>query len=306
MNGPIVTVFGGTGFLGRRIVRRLREAGSTVRVASRHPHRAVALFGADDAKVQAITCDVTDEPAVAAAVAGVDGIVNAVSLYLERGKTFRSVHVAAAARIARQAHERRVARLVHVSGIGANASSHSPYVRSRGEGEAAVRAAFPQTAIVRPSVMFGPDDAFLTALAPWLQRLPAYPLFGEGRTRLQPVYVEDVANAIVHLLLSKEAPHAVYELGGPRIYSYHELLSNLAKRLGVRPLLVPTPFPLWHVLAYGAEMLPRPPVTRAQVELMRADNVVSSKTPGFGDLGIVPRNVEDVLSEVFPAASLKH
>jgi uncharacterized protein YbjT (DUF2867 family) len=186
-----VTVFGGTGFVGRRVVRYLCESGATVRVASRHPRQAEG----DD--VKQIAADAHDERSVEAAVAGADGVVNAISLYVEHGSdTFHSAHVETAARIASVARRVGAKRLVHLSGIGADAASPSPYIRSRGEGEAAVQAAFPGVVIIRPAVMFASDDGFLTTILRLLRVLPAYPIFGDGRTRLQPAYADDVAAAI--------------------------------------------------------------------------------------------------------------
>jgi uncharacterized protein YbjT (DUF2867 family) len=190
-NDRTVAVFGGTGFLGRRIVRDLRSRGFPVRIASRHPDRGHRLFGPDDPQLQSIRANIHDDRSVADALAGAYGVVNAVSLYLERGQdTFHSVHVEAAQRVAAQAHRAGVERLVHVSGIGADAASPSRYIRKRGEGELAVRAAFADALFVRPAVMFGPDDAFLANILKLLRQLPIYPMFGRGRTRLQPAYVE--------------------------------------------------------------------------------------------------------------------
>src|SRR5215467_10039785 len=194
-----VTVFGGTGFVGRRVVRHLRESGTRVRIVSRH--RGLG----EDAGIEQIAADAHDQRSVDAAVASADGVVNAISLYVEHaGDTFHSVHVEAAAKIARAARQAGIRRFVHVSGIGANTASPSPYIRSRGEGEAAVQTAFPGAVIVRPAAMFAPDDAFLTTILRLLRSLPAYPIFGDGRTRLQPVYVEDVATAIAQILRQPE------------------------------------------------------------------------------------------------------
>jgi uncharacterized protein YbjT (DUF2867 family) len=199
-NDRTVTVFGGTGFLGRRIVRDLRSRGFPVRIASRHPDRGHRLFGRDDPQLQSVGANIHDKRSVADALAGAYGVVNAVSLYVERGQeTFHSVHVEAAQRAAAQAHRAGVQRLVHVSGIGADAYSPSRYILKRGEGELAVRGVFPDAVFVRPAVMFGPDDAFLTIILKLLRRLPIYPMFGRGRTRLQPAYVEDVAEAVARV-----------------------------------------------------------------------------------------------------------
>jgi uncharacterized protein YbjT (DUF2867 family) len=190
-------VFGGTGFLERRIVRRLLGRGFAVRVAARHPERVRAVFWSDQPVPLAVAADVQDEAAVAAALAGTHGAVNAVSLYVETGRTsFDAVHVDGAARLARLAREAGVERLVHVSGIGADPGSAAPYIRARGRGELAVTEAFGAATLIRPAVMFGPDDAFLTRLVKLVRTLPVYPMFGRGQTRLQPVYVTDVAEAI--------------------------------------------------------------------------------------------------------------
>ena len=288
-----VTVFGGTGFLGRCVVRRLLERDFSARVAARHPERIAALF--PDAQLEAIHADVNDDRSVAAAVAGVAGVVNAVSLYRESGpQTFRSVHVEAAARVARLAREAGVERFIHVSGIGSNARSASLYIRSRGEGEKVVREAFPAATLLRPSVMFGRGDAFLLPLTRMLRRLPVFPLFGRGQTQLQPVHVENVADAIAEVMQNTQSAMC-YELGGPRIYSYRSLLELIARHLGKKPLLVPIPFGVWHALASVAEMLPQPPITRNQVELMQLDNVASPDAPGFGDLRISATTLEDAL-----------
>jgi len=291
-----VTVFGGTGFLGQRVVQRLLERDFSVRIAARHPERIAALF--PDVQLDAIPTDVNDDRSVAAAVAGVEGVVNAVSLYGESGpQTFHSVHVEAATRVARLAREAGVGRLIHVSGIGADAGSASPYIRSRGKGEKAVREAFSATTLIRPSVMFGRGDAFLIPIARMLRRLPVFPLFGRGQTQLQPAYVEDVADAIARVMQNTQSPMC-YELGGPRVYTYRSLLEVIARRLDRKPFLVPMPFGLWHALASVAEMMPEPPITRNQVELMQIDNVVSLDSPGFTELQISPRSLEDALPAI--------
>jgi uncharacterized protein YbjT (DUF2867 family) len=285
-----VTVFGGTGFVGRRIVRYLSESGATVRVASRHPGPA------EGDHVTQIAADARDERSVEDAVAGADGVVNAISLYAEHGSdTFHSVHVEAAARIASVARRVGAKRLVHLSGIGADAASPSPYIRSRGEGEAAVQAAFPGAVIVRPAVMFASDDVFLTTILRLLRVLPAYPVFGDGRTRLQPAYADDVAAAIAQVLRQSKKSYPIYELAGPRVYSYEELLRTIARTAGLRPALLRMPFAFWDALAGVAEILPHPPLTRNQVELMQIDTTASDNLPGFRVLGISPRSLEEDL-----------
>jgi NADH dehydrogenase len=299
----IVAVFGGTGFLGRRVVRQLRNNGFSVRVASRHPDRGLRLFSRDDPQLQSVKADIHDEGSIADCLAGAYAAVNAVSLYVEHAsETFHSVHVEAAQRLAVQARKSGIARLVQVSGIGADPRSSSRYIRKRGEGEHAVRSAFGEATLIRPAVMFGPDDGFLTTILDLLRRLPVYPMFGRGRTRLQPAHVEDVAEAIARTLTS-EAPGRIFELGGPRAYSYEELLRTVAREAGLRPTLIPVPFAAWHALAWAAEMLPEPPVTRNQVELMEIDTVASPELPGFGELGISPHAVEEILQQMLRDAA---
>jgi uncharacterized protein YbjT (DUF2867 family) len=226
-------------------------------------------------------------------------VVNAVSLYVEQGQeTFHAVHVEAAQRLAAQARRAGVERLAHVSGIGSDATSPSLYIRKRGEGELAVRASFADAALIRPAVMFGPDDAFLTSILQILGRLPIYPMFGSGLTKLQPAYVEDVAEAIARALQRTEKHAITFECGGPRVYTYEQLLRTIAHEAKLTPMLIPIPFVAWNALAWFAEMLPSPPVTRNQVELMQVDNVSSPEMPGFGELGIAPHSIEEILQEI--------
>jgi len=235
------------------------------------------------------------------ALAGAYGVVNAVSLYVEHGQdTFHSVHVESAQRVAAQARRAGVERLVHVSGIGADTASPSLYIRKRGEGELAVRAAFDDALLIRPAVIFAPDDAFLTTILKLLRQLPIYPMFGRGLTRLQPVYVEDVAEAIAQLLRRPETPSTIFEFGGPRVYSYAEFLRAVALQAGLAPLLIPIPFAFWHALAWVSELLPHPPLTRNQVELMQIDTVSSPEMPGFVELEISPKSIEVILRTLLP------
>ncbi len=290
-----VVVFGGTGFLGRCIVRHLLRHGFFVRIASRRPERGTPLFPEGAPELRFVRADITERGSAATAVTNAFAVVNAVSLYVERGDlTFRSIHVEAARRLAEVSRKAGVARLAHVSGIGADPHSPSPYIKSRGEGEGAVRASFAEAIIVRPAVMFGAQDAFLAALVRLTRRYPLVPLFGRGRTLLQPAYVDDVAEAIVRAL-DQPTPAPVYELGGPHILTYRQLLRTIAHHLGKHRLLVPVPFALWRVLARAAEQLPQPPITRNQVELMMCPNVAAPTLPGFACLGIAPQGMAEAL-----------
>src|SRR5438552_17409743 len=301
MPAQSATVFGGTGFLGRRIVRHLHDAGFVIRIASRHPERAQPILANVISRIGTVHADINEDGPVAGAAGGASAVVNAVSLYAERGRdTFQSVHVGAAERVARLARQAGAEKFVHISGIGADTRSASPYIRRRGEGEAAVLRAFPSATVLRPAVMFGPGDAFLTPLLLMLRRLPVFPMFGDGSTRVQPAYVEDVGEASARVL-QIQIPYQIYELAGPRIYTYRALLRPLAAAARNEPLLLPLPFAPWHAIGYVAEFLPSPPITRNQVELMEGDSVATPSAPGFGVLQIAPRAIEDTLPEVLQA-----
>ncbi|MCG6659244.1 complex I NDUFA9 subunit family protein [Halomonas campisalis] len=299
-SGPI-TVFGGTGFLGSAIVHELVDAGQAVRIAARRP--VLPAWAQEGDPLSLIHADIRDEASVADALDGAGGVVNAVSLYVQsREARFDAIHVEGAGRLARLARDAGVEELVHVSGIGSDSRSPSSYVRARAQGEAEVIAGFPKAVIVRPSVLFGPGDAFLGTLA-GLARLPVIPLFGRGETRLQPVHVVDVARAVVRLLGGNPPRWRLFELGGPEVIRYRDILALLLAYLERERPLLPIPFPLWHLLALLASVLPNPPLTRDQVFLMQQDNCVSEAVGSFAELGIAPRALRDSLPECLPAAS---
>ena len=314
MTPGAVTVFGGSGFLGRRIVERLAAAGDDVRVGVRHPERAsfrwgVGRNGGRDAgggggdderrgRIEVVRADVRDEPTVARAVEGAASVINTVGHYVEkRGATFDAIHGRGALHVARQAKRAGAERLVHISGLGADPRSDSPYVRARGIGEGLVTEAFEGVTILRPSVIFGPGDAFLNKLAGMARQAPVLPLFGTGATRLQPVFVGDVAEACAKVLTDPSTQGRVYELGGPRVYAYEELVRLVIEGIDRRTALIPVPFLVWEVLAAVAALLPNPPLTRDQVKLMRRDNVVGSEALTLGNLGIRPALLEEALPD---------
>lgn len=292
-----VVVFGGTGFLGRRLVHRLAAEGVVVRVAVRHPDGArSALPAADLDQVTFFRADVRDQASVAAAIAGADAVVNAVSAYVEKGGlTFETVHVQGAEMVAREAGRLGVARLVLVSGIGADPQSRSLYIRSRGRGELAVQQAFQDATIVRPSAMFGAGDALFGTLADLARLLPVLPLIGGGRTRLQPVYVEDVAEAVTRILADPETVGRTYELAGPEVYTLRDLVRFTLRVIGKQRLLMPVPFAVAEIQARLFEFLPSPPLTTGQVDLLKADSVASGALPGLRELDILPKAVEEVV-----------
>jgi uncharacterized protein YbjT (DUF2867 family) len=292
-----VVVFGGGGFLGRRLVDRLTAEGMTVRVAVRHPDPArIELRSMGFERVTVVPADVRDQASVAAAIAEADAVVNAASAYIEKGGvTFEAVHVRGAENVARKAAAAGVARLVLVSGIGADPDSSSPYIRARGRGELIVRQAFPGATIVRPGTMFGPGDALFGTLAALAQLLPALPLIGGGSTRLQPIFVEDVAEAISSILSDPGTVGRTYELAGPKVYTLRELVNMTLQLMGKRRLLVPIPFAVAEFQARLFEFLPNPPLTTGQVDLLKTDNVASGALPDVQDLGIQPKTVEEII-----------
>jgi uncharacterized protein YbjT (DUF2867 family) len=293
----MVVVFGGSGFLGRRLVHRLTAEGMTVRVAVRHPDPArVELRSIGLDRVTVVPAYVRDQASVAAAIAGADAVVNAVSAYVEKaGVTFEAVHVRGAENVAREAVAAGVARLVLVSGVGADPDSSSPYIRARGRGERVVQQTLPEATIVRPGAMFGPGDALFGTLAELARVLPVLPLIGGGYTRLQPVFVEDVAEAIASILADPGTVGQTYELAGPRVYTLRELVNMTLQLMGKRRLLVAVPFAVAEIQARLFEFLPNPPLTTGQVDLLKVDNVASKTLPGFQDLKIRPKTVEEVL-----------
>lgn len=295
-----VAVFGGTGFLGGAIVARLAASGAVVRVAVRHPKGTEGeQVAASGGRVEHVHADIRDEAAVGRALEGCVAGVNAVGLYAEKGdETFHAIHEEGARHVARQSARAGISCLVHVSGIGANLQSASKYVRSRARGEKLVRDEFPDAVILRPSVLFGPDDKFLNTLIAATKWSPVVALFGKGETRLQPVHVADVAEAAFRVLTLPDKPGNLFELGGPTIYRYRDLIALVLAESRRRRLLVPVPFAAWEAMARVLMWLPKPPLTTDVVTLMKSDNVVGKEVMTFADLDIVPTGIDVVLRSI--------
>ncbi len=297
MTIDVVTVFGGSGFIGRVLVQRLAETGACVRVAVRDPEQALCLKPLGEVgQIVPVQANVRNDASVRAAVAGADAVVNLVGILYQSGaQTFEAVHVHAAERIAKAAAAEGASRLVQMSALGVAKDSPSIYARTKAAGEEAVRAAFPTAAIVRPSVVFGPGDGFFNLFASMARFTPVLPLVGGGGTRFQPVYAGDVADAMATILADPARGGTVYELGGPHVYTFKELMQLVLRETGMRRLLVPVPFEAASFQAFFLEMLPSPPLTRDQVMLLKSDNVVSGQHPGLADLGIAPTAAEVIL-----------
>lgn len=297
MAARVATIFGGSGFVGRYLVQHLARRGWVIRVAVRHPDSALFLRPMGHVgQITPIAANLRDDKSVAAAVSGVDAVVNLVGILHESGRqTFQAVHVEGAQRVATAAKSAGAERFVHMSALGADPKSAAIYARSKAAGEEAVRAAFPEATIVRPSIIFGAEDGFFNRFATMAQLSPALPLIGGGKTKFQPVYVGDVAEAMARIIEEPATRGKLYELGGPQTYSFRELLELLLQEIGRRRCLLSLPFPLAGLMGTILQHLPNAPLTRDQVELLKQDNVVSGTTPTLADLGIQPTAVEVIL-----------
>lgn len=296
----LVTVFGGSGFVGAQVVRALAKRGWRVRVAVRRPSLAWELRPLGDVgQIQPVRCDVTDAAMVAEALRGADAAVNLTGiLYETPGRRFRALHVDGARHIAEACKASGVTRLVHVSAIGADPKASAAYARTKGEGEDAVRAARPDAVIVRPSVVFGAGDDFLNKFAALAAFAPALPLIGGGKTRFQPVYVGDVAEAVARAVVRREAAGRTFELGGPAVMTFEDILKLVLRETNRRRPLLPLPFFAAGVIGALAQIPAlvglKPVLTEDQVALLRHDNVVSAGAEGLAALDIQPTGVQAI------------
>jgi len=301
--GRRVTVFGGSGFIGRYVVRRLAQQGWIVRACVRDPVAAAFLkpMGNVGQVVPMRTNLADDDAALAAAVQGADAVVNLVGILAESGtQTFDALQAEGPARLARAAKAAGATSFVQVSALGADANSASKYARTKAAGEAGVRAAFPDATIVRPSIVIGAEDGFFNRFAQMATWLPALPLIGGGETKFQPVYVADVAEAIVRAIDNPAARGKTFEAVGPRVYTFRELMEYLLATIDRHRGLIPVPWPLAEIQGTVMGMLPIKLLTRDQVELLKTDNV-GTGAPGLEAFGIVPAAME-VVAPVYLAA----
>ena len=300
----LVTIFGGSGFVGRNIARRMAKAGWRVRVAVRRPNDAqfVRPYGVVG-QVEPIQSNIRDDDSVRLAMRGADAVVNCVGILEETSKQgFDAVQHEGAARVARIAAELGVARLVHISAIGADPDSDSAYARSKAEGESAIRAAFPQAVILRPSIVFGPGDSFFNRFGAMARTSPVLPIVGAG-TRFQPVYVDDVAEA-AERAVTDPSVSGIYELGGPQVSTFRELMQEMLDVIGRRRLVLNMPFWVAGPMGSAFDILGKltgglvsGPISRDQVRNLRYDNVVADDAQTLADLGITPVAPETVLPE---------
>jgi NADH dehydrogenase len=296
----LVTVYGGSGFLGRHVVRALAQRGYRIRVAVRRPDLAGFLQPLGRVgQIHAVQTNLRYADSVEAAARGAQAVVNLVGLLFERGRQrFDAVHVNGSERVAQSA-ARHGARMVQISAIGADADGTADYARTKAEAERRVLAALPGAVIMRPSIVFGPEDDFFNRFASLARMLPALPLIGGGHTKFQPVFAGDVAQAIADAVDGKAQAGATYELGGPTVYSFRQLMEFVLTTTGRKRILMPLPFAVAKLEASLLQFLPKPLLTPDQVELLRTDNVVSDEAIRDGRtlkaFGIVPESIESIV-----------
>jgi uncharacterized protein YbjT (DUF2867 family) len=308
---PVATVFGGSGFIGRHVVQRLAAAGWRVRVATRDPEGATFLRPRGDVgQVEPVYADLNKEFSVQAAVLRADLVIDLVGILFERGRQrFDALHAEGAARVAQAAKAAGVKQLVYVSALGADAQSSSSYARSKAQGEQAVLAAFPQAVILRPSVVFGPEDDFFNRFAALTDFSPVLPvfvkdgftfkglkldLFGSGGCKFQPVYVGDVADAVLAVLTPGHGGK-IYELVGPAVYSMKQIMELTLRTINRHRVLLPLPMIAAKLQAALLQYLPKPPLTPDQVKLLEVDNIARGKLPGLADLGLTAQDAEGIV-----------
>ena len=303
----LVTLFGGSGFIGGQTVRALARQGWRLRVAVRRPWQAYRLrMLGDVGQIEIVQANIRNSDSVERALDGAEACVNAVGVLFEAGRQkFQSLHAMGARNIAEAAARQGITKFVQLSAIGADPDSLAKYGRTKAEGEAAVREAIPSAVILRPSVVFGPEDDFFNRFAAMASMSPVLPLIGGGHTRFQPVFVGDVASAVAASLADEDAAGRVFELGGPTVYSFRELMELTCKETGHARALLPIPWPLANLIGslgdiaatlHGAlPLLPPPPLTTDQVALLRTDNVVSDGASGLAELGLSPTPLEPII-----------
>jgi uncharacterized protein YbjT (DUF2867 family) len=297
INTKIATVFGGTGFVGRQIVKELAALGYRIKVATRIPESANFLKPAGDVgQIVPILCSYSDEASIADAVAGSAVVINCIGILFERGKrrTFKKAHIDIPAALAQACAVAKVPSFVHISALGVDKGT-SRYAKSKLAGEAAVFAHFPKAVILRPSVIFGEDDAFFNMFAEMARFVPVLPLIGGGKTKFQPVFVGDVARATIEVLNHSQAQGQIFELGGPEILSFKEIYEKLFEYTGRRRCLMSLPFGVAKIQASFLNLLPQPPLTPDQVESLKTDTVVSHGMPGLETLEITPTPLSSIL-----------
>lgn len=295
----IVTVIGGTGFIGRYVVRLLAREGYAIQVVSRNPNQGASLKPSGDVgQIVPIVGDIRNVAALKEVLERSYAVINLTGILYEKGRqNFTAIHAQGAEKLAQAAASLGVSRFIHISALGVDKATGSSYARTKAIGENAVQAAFPNASILRPSVIFGPEDNFFNQFAQMAEFSPVLPLIGGGRIRFQPIYVGDVAKAVLECLRRPEAQGQIYEIGGPQIFTFKEILEYILNVTGKKRRLVNISFGVATGMGTLAECLPTPPLTRDQVRLLKHDNVVSPNAKGLSALGISPTSIDMIVPQ---------
>ncbi len=306
MSAKLITVFGGSGFVGRHTVRALARAGYRIRIGVRRPHTAHFLKTIGDVgQIELVQANIRDDASVARALEGANAAINLVGiLYETRRQKFEAVHVDGAVRVAKLAGQGGVRRLVQVSALGCDVHSASKYARTKARAEVHIRHIFPNAIVMRPSILFGPEDQFFNRFANLARISPALPLIGGGHTLFEPVFVGDVASAIANALEDSSANGRTFELGGPSRYTFRELMEFILRETGRARPLIPIPFSMASFMGFFLGLPPRPLLTVDQVRLLRQDNMVTRQDPDIGVLEDL--NVKAIAVEAIVPRYLKH
>lgn len=299
MQNKTVTVFGGSGFVGSQIVRELSDQGFLIKVATRVPERAYDLKPCGYVgQIVPVACDYSDDESIEAAVSGADYVVNCIGILYERGKrsTFKKAHIDTPQKITKACANQGVERFVHISALGCDTGT-SRYAKTKLAGEEVIRTAFPTATILRPSVIFGPEDNFFNMFAGLSRYMPFLPLIGGGKTKFQPVFVGDIADAVMYGILEKSgiAKGKIYELGGPEVVDFKEIYQKLFKYTGRTKPLIKLPFSFAKFEAVFLSLLPKPLLTPDQVESLKTDTIMCEHALGFKEMGLHPKSMDLIL-----------
>jgi uncharacterized protein YbjT (DUF2867 family) len=299
MQNKIITIIGGTGFVGRYVVKLLAEQGYTIRVIARNPAAALHLKTAGEiGQIVLVPGNLAKPESLQGKIENSWAVINLVGILFESsGQNFSAVHAKGAEKLAQMAKTAGIKRFIHMSSLGVDKAVKSKYARTKAMGEKAVKAAFPEAVILRPSVIFGGEDQFFNTFAAMASFVPILPVIGGGKTKFEPVYVNDVAQAILAILKNPAYQGQTYELGGPGIYSFYDLLKFICNITGRKPYFLNIPFGVASVLSYFTQLLPNAPLTHDQVSMLEQDNVVSKDAKILADLGIVPTALEVIVPQ---------
>ncbi len=300
MKKQTICIFGGTGFLGQSITRELANTGARIKIATRIPESAydLKLYG-DVGQIVPVMCDYNNDASVAAAVEGCDTVINLIGILFQKGKSkFKKAHIETPAKIAMACTNQQIEKFIHISALGIG-KAQSKYAKSKLEGESQIKAVFPNVTILRPSVVFGPEDGFFNMFAKLASVLPALPLIGGGKTKFQPVFVGDIADAVTNIAIDHANQYAgkIYELGGPQVVSFKEIYEILLHQINRKRALITVPWGVAKMQGCVMGFLPKPLLTLDQVCSLKFDNIVNEDALKLTDLGVIPTAMDSILPQ---------